>query len=86
MPTLQREAAWAEERHLGDLQQSVPQNGHVHLRSIVFFFATGPQLASILGDRKGTTTKLCDKGFAEHSDELSGAICLKILVLLSTDR
>ena len=31
MPALQREAAWAEERLLGDLWQSVPQNGHVHL-------------------------------------------------------
>ena len=32
MPALQREAAWAEERLLGDLRQSVPQNGRVHLR------------------------------------------------------
>ena len=35
------------------------------------------------GDRKGTKKKLCDKDFAERSDEFSGAICLKILVLLS---
>ena len=27
-----------------------------------------------LGDRKGTTKKLCDKDFAERSGELSGAI------------
>ena len=31
MPALQREAAWAEERLLGDLRQSVPQNGHLHI-------------------------------------------------------
>ena len=30
MPALQREAACAEERHLGDLWQSVPRNGRVH--------------------------------------------------------
>ena len=34
MPALQREAAWAEERRLGDLRQSVPQNGRVHLHII----------------------------------------------------
>ena len=31
MPALQREAAWAMKRLLRDLQQSVPQSGHVHL-------------------------------------------------------
>ena len=31
---LQREAAWAEERFFGDLRQSVPQNGRVHLHII----------------------------------------------------
>ena len=40
----------------------------------------------IVGDRKGTTKKLCDKDFAERSGELSGAICLKALVLLGNDR
>ena len=39
-----------------------------------------------IGGRKGTTKKLCDKDFAERSGELSGAICLKTLVLLDTDR
>ena len=34
MPALEREAAWAEERLLGDLRQRVPQNGRVHLRII----------------------------------------------------
>ena len=34
MPALQREAAWAEERLLGGLRQSVPQNGRVHLLGI----------------------------------------------------
>ena len=38
------------------------------------------------GDRKGTTKKLCDKDFAERPGELSGAICLKTLVLLGNDR
>ena len=38
-----------------------------------------------IGDRKGTTKKLCDKDFPERSGELSGAICLKTLVLLGND-
>ena len=33
------------------------------------------------GDRKGTTKKLRDKDLAERSGALSGAICLKTLVL-----
>ena len=40
---------------------------------------------ALIGDRKGTTKKLCDKDFAERSGELSGAICLKTLVLLGND-
>ena len=35
MPALQREAAWAEEKLSGDLLQSVPQNGRVHLHIAV---------------------------------------------------
>ena len=38
-----------------------------------------------VGDRKGTKKKLCDKDSAERSGELSGAICLKTLVLLGND-
>ena len=34
MPALQRGAAWAEERLLGALRRSVPQNGRVHLHII----------------------------------------------------
>ena len=37
------------------------------------------------GARKGTTKKLCDKDFAERSGELSGANCLRTLVLLGND-
>ena len=33
-------------------------------------------------DREGTPKNFCDKDFAEISGELSGAICLKTLVLL----
>ena len=33
-------------------------------------------------DRKGTPKNLCNKDFAELSGELSGATCLKALVLL----
>ena len=33
-----------------------------------------------IGDRKGTTKKLCDRDLAERSGELSGAICIKTLV------
>ena len=35
MPALQRGAAWAEERFLGTLRQSVPQNGRVHLHIMI---------------------------------------------------
>ena len=34
--------------------------------------------------RKGTPKNFCDKDFAELSRELSGAICLKILVWLGS--
>ena len=34
MPALQREAEWAEEGLSGDLRQSVPQNGRIHLHII----------------------------------------------------
>ena len=43
---LQREAAWAEKRLLGDLRQSVPQNSRVHLHIIETMFAC--PLASLL--------------------------------------
>ena len=35
-------------------------------------------------DRKFTPKNLCDKEFAEFSGELSGAICLKIFVLMGS--
>ena len=35
-------------------------------------------------DRQGTPKNLCDKHFAKLSGELSGAICLKTLVLLGS--
>ena len=34
MPALQRDSTSAEERLLGDLRQSVPQNGRIHLHII----------------------------------------------------
>ena len=40
---------------------------------------------TLFGDTEGATKKLCNKDFAERSGELSGAICLKTLVLLSND-
>ena len=43
------------------------------------------RLLQSFGDRQSTTKKLCDKDFAERSGELSGAICLKALVLLGND-
>ena len=45
MPGLQRGAAWAEERLLGALQQSVPQNGRVHseLNSLYIFQGKHPE-------------------------------------------
>ena len=36
-------------------------------------------------DRKGTPKKLCNKDFAEFSAELSGAVCLKTLVLFGRE-
>ena len=48
-------------------------------------FPLFPYFPKEIGDRKGTTKKLCDKDFAERSGELSGAICLKTLVLLGND-
>ena len=39
----------------------------------------------LIRDRKGNPKNLCDKGFAELSGELSGAICLQTLVLLDSD-
>ena len=49
---------------------------------------TGPHALSSgldwIRDRKGTPKNLGDKDFAELSGELSGAICLKALVLLAT--
>ena len=44
-----------------------------------------PPEPQVIGDRKGTTKKLCDKDFAERWGELSGAIRLKTLVLLGND-
>ena len=35
-------------------------------------------------DRRGTPKNLCDKAFAEPSGEISGAICIKTLVLLGS--
>ena len=40
----------------------------------------------MMGTEKVPQKKLCDKDFAERSGELSGAICLKTLVLLGNDR
>ena len=37
-------------------------------------------------DRKCTPKNFCDNDFAELSGELSGAICLKTLVLMGNDR
>ena len=34
MPALQREAAWAEERLVGDLKEPVAQNGRLHLHIV----------------------------------------------------
>ena len=42
-------------------------------------------LLTLAVDRKGTPKNFYDKDFAELSGELSGAICLKTLVLLGND-
>ena len=38
----------------------------------------------IIRDRTGTPKNLCNKDFADFSGELSGAICLRTLVLLGS--
>ena len=43
-----------------------------------------PDRQALVGDRKGTPKNLCDKDFAELSNELSGAIGLKTLVLFGS--
>ena len=48
MLALQREAAWAEERRLDDLRQSVLQNGRVHLH-IIEKHAPSPQKTFLIG-------------------------------------
>ena len=40
----------------------------------------------VIGDRKTTPKNFCDKDFAELPGELSGAICLKTLVLMGNDQ
>ena len=44
------------------------------------------EFRAIFGDRQGIPENFCDKDFAELSGELSGAICLKTLVLMDNDR
>ena len=46
MPALQREAAWAKEVLLGDLWQSVPQTGRVHLHIIALRDTEGPVMGT----------------------------------------
>ena len=41
-------------------------------------------MKATIRDREGTTKRLLNKDFAEHPGELSGAICLKTLVLPGT--
>ena len=51
-------------------------------RSIVLTFR--PEFLPRIRDGKATPKNLCEKDFAELSGELSGAICLKALVLLGS--
>ena len=46
MPALQEGGAWAEERLLGALRQSVPQTGRVHLH--IIDYVGGPSLLPML--------------------------------------
>ena len=64
-----REAAWAEERFLGDLQQSVPQKSRVHLRIIDLQRRLRARRARMipLECRKWGCNK-CPEGPARHLD------------------
>ena len=58
---------------------TVPVNWFPLMTSVVIF------LNVITWGEKRYRKKLCDKDFAERSGELTGAICLKTLVLLGSD-
>ena len=47
MPALQREASLGRGKALGDLQQSVPQNGRVDLLSVDYFLALAPSNSGV---------------------------------------
>ena len=71
MPALEREAAWAEERLLGDLRQSVPQNGHVHLHPFTHYrpSLSRTSLHRMAGNLEGPTRKPRHASvFSTHSD------------------
>ena len=56
MPALQIEAAWTDERLLGDFRQCVPQNGRVHLHIVEF--AQVREMLFGLGTQSGTLIPL----------------------------
>ena len=70
MLALQREAAWAEERLLGDLWQTVPQNGRVHLLGIDFFSLTFRSPPRYPGKNPGISRQksLVSLGFEGHTE------------------
>ena len=55
--------------------------GRIQGSGLCFFLAHAQQPQDAR-DGKGTPKNFCDKDFAELSGELSGAICLKTLVLM----
>ena len=66
-----------------------PQTKAPELRSRTLWLSgllviVNPCARDCFGDRKGTPKNFCDNDFAELSGELSGAICLKTLVLLGS--
>ena len=59
-----------------------PNHGRPHQK---MYFHVAPLMGrNLFQDRKGTPKNFCDKDFAELLGELSGAICLKPLVLLGS--
>ena len=75
MPALQREATWAEESLLGDLRQSVPQNGRVHLQIVEFVWVDKTVLgqASGYGTTSGRTSGQGQTNYIERYDTLRHA-------------
>ena len=74
-----------ERRGCHDASYHASLNNYEHNSKTIYLMQCVCNDLNMFGDRKGTTKELCDKDFAERSGKLSGAVCLKTLVLLGND-